>query len=100
MGTADRPDLEVRKVKLKVAKAIADKKMVTEAEVEKGKMRKAILEKESEVNQTTAGDTRDTNDPKEIEAAAAAAAAAIEVVLTEAVEADRGKEAAAEKREV
>ena len=96
--TADRPDLEVRKVKLKVAKAIADKKMVTEAEVEKGKMKKANLEKGSEVNQTTAEDTRDTNDPKEIEAAAAAAA--IEVVLTEAVEADRGKEAAAEKREV
>ena len=93
--TADRPDLEVRKVKLKVAKAIADKKMVTEAEVEKGKMKKANLEKGSEVNQTTAEDTRDTNDPKEIEAAAA-----IEVVLTEAVEADRGKEAAAEKREV
>ena len=96
--TADRPDLEVRKVKLKVVKEIADKKMVTEAEVEKGKMKKANLEKESEVNQTTAEDTRDTNDPKEIEAAAAAAA--IEVVLTEAVEADRGKQAAAEKREV
>ena len=99
--TADRPYLRVRmvKLKLKVAKAIAGKQMVSEAKVQKGKIkRRANLEKESEVNLATADDKRDTKDPEENEAEVAAAVAAVAAVEVGLTEAEKGKEAAVWKR--
>ena len=72
---ADKQDLKV----WKVTKAIADKKMANEAEVQKTK--RAILEK------ATGDEKRDAKDPQKKEAGRRAA---VEVVLAE-----RGEEAAA-----